>query len=380
MGHSEWVRCRSSRSIYVHSGNFQAIVLRRSTLRQNSAAKACPMIYLWLYFAPCSPNMRISALGRANWIGDIGVIQVITSDNQHLYAKQLDQMFRMRHEYYVLGHGWDGLTSRDGRETDEFDNLEAVYLVSVDVFGDVAASLRLNPTTGPTLLKKLSQYADEPPPESPTCWDLSRWIARPDQRRADKPRWPSNHQRELTVAVLEFCQSRGADRLTMLCETRLAERIGAYGWPVRYLGQPREYEGGKGSAVAALIEVGDHLLTMTRAKTGVLQPVLFELQPENRPAGAKTTPDQVASLVQSIGPENLRALVGHLATALGHGVSSTEGGAGDRAGKLAMLGAFNRMLESAGAGLELPGNALATSTKPSSQMEAEPGRASPSGN
>lgn len=307
------------------------------------------------------------------------MIQVITSDNQHLYAKQLDQMFRMRHEYYVLGHGWDGLKSQDGRETDEFDNLEAVYLVSVDVFGDVAASLRLNPTTGPTLLKKLSQYADEPPPESPACWDLSRWIARPDQRRADKPRWPSNHQRELTVAVLEFCQSRGADRLTMLCETRLAERIGAYGWPVRYLGEPREYEGGKGSAVAALIEIGDHLLTMTRAKTGILQPVLFELQPTSPTAGAIKGNDEVADLVRSIGPDNLRALVAHLATALGHGASSPEGGAGDRAGELALLGAFNRMLESAGAGFELPGNDLNAVANPSRQIKADPKRTSPSG-
>lgn len=284
------------------------------------------------------------------------MIQVITSDNQHFYGKQLDQMFRMRHEYYVLGHGWDGLRSRDGRETDEFDNLEAVYLVSVDVFGDVAASLRLNPTTGPTLLKKLSEYADEPPPESPQCWDLSRWIARPDQRRADKPKWPSNHQRELTVAVLEFCQSRGADSLTMLCETRLAERIAAYGWPVTYLGQPREYEGGKGSAVAARIEVGDHLLSLTRSKTGILQPVLFELAPGGPAAAKEKEHDRdLVELVRSIGSDNLRALVGQLATRLA-GDAPLESPA-DRAGELAILGAFNRMLERAGAGLELPAQA-----------------------
>jgi acyl-homoserine lactone synthase len=82
--------------------------------------------------------------------------------NQHLHARRLDQMFRRRHVFYVEGHGWDGLTSRDGKETDKFDDEHAVYLMSIDPFGDVAASVRLNPTTGPTLLQKFGQGSDEP--------------------------------------------------------------------------------------------------------------------------------------------------------------------------------------------------------------------------
>ncbi len=208
------------------------------------------------------------------------MIHVVSLTNQHLYGRQLDQMFRMRHTFYVEGHGWAGLSSHDGRETDEFDDEFAVYLMSIDPFGDVAASVRLNPTTGPTLLRKFADHSDEPLPELDSVWDISRWIAAPQHRRADNPRWPSNHQRELMVGILEFCLSRGLTHLTMLSELRLAERIAAYGWPLRHLGAPREYEGGKGVAIAAEIEVGQHVLALTRAKTGVMDRMLVEIDPD----------------------------------------------------------------------------------------------------
>lgn len=219
------------------------------------------------------------------------MIHAVSLANQHLYARHLDQMFRMRHAYYVEGHGWADLVSKDGRETDEFDDEDAVYLLSLDPLGDVAASVRLNPTTGPTLLKKFAHWSDEKIPESCTVWDISRWIAAPQHRRASHPRWPSNHQRELMIGILEFCETRSIDHLVMLAELRLAERIAAYGWPLRYLGAPRVYEGGKGTAVAAEITVDPNVLALTREKTGVTGPMLVELMPDlpptqSRPAAA----------------------------------------------------------------------------------------------
>lgn len=219
------------------------------------------------------------------------MIHAVSLANQHLYARHLDQMFRMRHTFYVEGHGWADLISKDGRETDAFDDENAVYLLSLDPLGDVAASVRLNPTTGPTLAKKFSSWSDEPIPEGKSVWDISRWIAAPQHRRASHPRWPSNHQRELMIGILEFCESRAADRLVMLAELRLAERIAAYGWPLRFLGTPRTYEGGKGTAVIAEIGVGSRVLALTREKTGVTAPMLIELTPdrpppESRPAAA----------------------------------------------------------------------------------------------
>lgn len=292
------------------------------------------------------------------------MIHAVSAANLHLYARQLDQMFRMRHAFYVEGHGWSGLTTVDGRETDEFDDEHAVYLMSIDPFGEVAASVRLNPTLGPTLLAKFSEYADEPTPKSESVWDISRWIAAPQHRRSDNPRWPSNHQRELMIGILEFCQSRGLTHLSMLAELRLAERIAAYGWPLKYLGPPREYEGGKGTAVAAELEVGQHVLALTRAKTGVIGPMLIEIDPDaaapNGPQAKPVSPSPAfADLVAEIGLEKLVRLVRVLSQDVaGDAVE-------DRPRAIELIGAFNRLLEAAGAAIEDAPGKSALSSSPS---------------
>lgn len=266
------------------------------------------------------------------------MIHAVTINNQHLYARQLDQMFRMRHAYYIEGHGWAGLTSRDGRETDEFDDGAVVYLMSVDPFGDVAASVRLNPTLGPTLLKKFADWSDEALPELECVWDISRWIAAPQHRRSTNPRWPTNHQRELMVGILEFGLSRGLTHLTMLAEHRLAERIASYGWPLRYLGAPRMYEDGKGTAVAAEIEIGLHVLNLTRSKTGVTRPMLVELPA--RGAERTTVSAALRDTLDGIHAERLGALV--------HLLAAEIGDPEDRPRSIELVSAIARLFESAG--------------------------------
>ena len=273
------------------------------------------------------------------------MIHVVSIDNQHFYGRQLDQMFRMRHDYYVKGHGWSGLTSTDGRETDEFDNEAVVYLMSVDPFGDVAASVRLNPTLGPTLLKKFADWSNEALPEAECVWDISRWIAAPQHRRSNNPRWPTNHQRELMIGILEFGLARGLTHLTMLAELRLAERIAAYGWPLRYLGAPREYKGGKGTAVAAEIEIGLHVLNLTRSRTGVLRSMMIEVSPGEIVRAPQVSPALRDSL-DGIGAETLGELVHLLAAEIG----DTK----DRARNIELVGALARLFESAG--LPVDGN------------------------
>jgi acyl-homoserine lactone synthase len=301
------------------------------------------------------------------------MIHVVTADNQHLYGPQLDQMFRMRHAFYIEGHGWEGLTGRDGRETDEFDDGDVVYLMSVDAWGEVAASVRLNPTTGPTLLKKFGDWSDEALPEGAWCWDISRWIAQPKHRRADNPRWPSNHQRELMVGILEFCLSRGISHLSMLAELRLAERIKSYGWPIRFLGAPRIYEGGKGTAVAAEIEVGLHILAITRQKTGVFGQVRIEIDPASTPARTPAKPAPSPALLAALGEvgrTNLHQLIRALAIDLQAASPDTH------ARGIELIGAFNQLLEAVGVDFETPHASAGAPVAPAPNETARPfGRA-----
>lgn len=226
--------------------------------------------------------------------------------------------------------------------------------MSIDPFGDVAASVRLNPTVGPTLLGKFPDWSDEPLPQLDSVWDISRWIAAPQHRRASNPRWPSNHERELMIGILEFCLSRGLTHLTMLAKHRPAERIAAYGWPLRFLGAPRAYEGGKGIAVAAEIDAGLHVLTITRVKTGVAAPMLVELDPAGiAPAGPASPPilasDELRDLAETLGSHRAGVLIRALSLAIAE--------ADDRPRAIELTGAIARLFEAAGLHVDsdLPG-------------------------
>ncbi|MFC6197920.1 acyl-homoserine-lactone synthase [Ponticaulis profundi] len=206
------------------------------------------------------------------------MIYVVTIDNQHLFARQLDQMFRMRHDYYVRDRGWTNLTASDGKETDEFDNEHAVYLMHLDRFGDIQSTFRLNPTNTPYLLAdKLPEYLDGDAPRSEQIWDLTRWMIAPTSRK-NGANEISIAQKELICGVMEYAVKYGITHFTTLTDTVFLERIGKM-WPMTYLGQPKRYEDGDGEAVAVLIEAGPHVLAQTRDRTGVYTPVLFELEP-----------------------------------------------------------------------------------------------------
>lgn len=234
------------------------------------------------------------------------MIHVVTIANQHLYARQLDEMFRMRHNFYVRQRGWTNLTSTDGRETDEFDNAHAVYLMNLDRFGHILSTFRINPTTTPYLLgDKLTDYIDGTPPRDEAVWDLTRWMVAPGARRKSSGEIASA-QKELICGVMEFAVDRGITHYTCLTDTVFVERLQAV-WPVSTLGEPHHFEDGDGDAVAVLIEAGPHVLATSRDKTGIYGSVLFELKPSppHNP-DEKTMREKAIMSEQPLSPANVR--------------------------------------------------------------------------
>lgn len=156
------------------------------------------------------------------------------------------------------------------------------------------------------------------------------------------------------IGILEFCLSRGLDYPTMLAEHRLAECIAAYGWPHRFLGALRAHEGGKGIAVAAEIDIGLHILALTRVKTGVTAAMLVEIDPVGiAPAGPASTaivaPDDLRDMADALGSHRAGALIRTLSLAIA--------GADDRPRAIELTGAIARLFESAGLPVDsdLPG-------------------------
>lgn len=105
------------------------------------------------------------------------MIVVVEPHNMDQHADLVDQMFRQRAKVFRDRLGWD-VTVTDGRERDRYDELGPVYIIHTDASGRaVLGSLRLLPTTGPTLLADI--FADTLPDAArlvaPSIWECTRF-------------------------------------------------------------------------------------------------------------------------------------------------------------------------------------------------------------
>jgi acyl homoserine lactone synthase len=105
------------------------------------------------------------------------VIVVVEQWNAGRYADLLDAMFRLRARVFRDRLNWD-VEVTDGRERDRYDDERPVYVIYTDErCRDVKGSLRLLPTTGPTLLSDI--FADTLPDavslSAPSIWECTRF-------------------------------------------------------------------------------------------------------------------------------------------------------------------------------------------------------------
>ena len=76
-------------------------------------------------------------------------VHAIDAGNRDLYSDALEQHHRIRHDIYVGERRWMELARPDGREIDQFDTDDAVYLLGIETDGRVVAGSRLMRTDRP---------------------------------------------------------------------------------------------------------------------------------------------------------------------------------------------------------------------------------------
>lgn len=109
-------------------------------------------------------------------------IHVVQRDNRHLYEKYFDPYFRMRHDIYVKRRKWMALDRPDGREIDQFDTEDAVYLFCLDG-GQLIGAMRALPTVQPTLMSDIFPYLSlRGPVHRADVYELSRIFVIPERR------------------------------------------------------------------------------------------------------------------------------------------------------------------------------------------------------
>jgi acyl-homoserine lactone synthase len=130
------------------------------------------------------------------------MIHIVTPENEHLYRKQMAQVFRLRHKVFVEEMGWKALAKPDGREIDQFDTKHAVHMLYLEG-GEVLGYQRLLPSTRPHLLSEvMPQLCEVERPVGAHIWEISRHCVAPGHRAGG--RYANPVANALATALVEW--------------------------------------------------------------------------------------------------------------------------------------------------------------------------------
>src|SRR5574337_1617620 len=123
------------------------------------------------------------------------MLKLIEGSYSSFFPRESDAMFKNRAEVFSARLGWDVVVN-NGYERDRFDDLNPLYLVSVDPETEgYWGSLRLLPTTGPNMLRDVFPQLldDNGHVESATIWESSRICAIDVEGQPDRGRGGVNY-------------------------------------------------------------------------------------------------------------------------------------------------------------------------------------------
>jgi acyl-homoserine lactone synthase len=196
-------------------------------------------------------------------------IHVVRKDNRPLYEKYFDPYYRLRHEIYVKQRKWMALDRPDGREIDQFDTEDSVYLFCIDN-GKLIGSMRAVPTLQPTLMSDIFPYLNlRGPIQRRDVYELSRIFVVPERRGEHAgPRIDML----LLTAIMEYGISIGLTAFSIVLESWWLPRFEKCGWKARPLGVPHMMDGM--SVMAVLVDCNETTWKSLCAQIGLTQPTL----------------------------------------------------------------------------------------------------------
>jgi acyl homoserine lactone synthase len=205
------------------------------------------------------------------------MLKLIEGAKASLFPWEMDAMFRNRAEIFSERLGWD-VVVKDGYERDRFDDLNPLYLVSVDpATGAYWGSLRLLPTTGPNMLRDVfPQLLEEGEVvESATIWESSRIcaVAAPGQPQRSK-NGVGYVLSELVEGIGEVALLAGLTQIVSVFDARILRVLKAVGCAPEVIGRPQRIGGVM--AYAALFEPHPARMEAFRAEMGMGKSVLHE--------------------------------------------------------------------------------------------------------
>jgi len=201
------------------------------------------------------------------------MIKIIPAHKSHEHADLIDQMFRLRAKVFAGRLDWQ-VQVINGWERDRFDDLEPLYVVSVDDDGRVLGTFRLLQTTGPTMLFHVFSACL---PEglvvrSPIIWESTRFCADTTLAKERGDHGLAEITGELLAALLEIGVEAGLSYVVTVIDVRMERILRRASCPIERLGDPVLIGGVP--TLAIFMETTPETVARMHAKNNIREAVL----------------------------------------------------------------------------------------------------------
>ncbi|MGO9744476.1 MAG: acyl-homoserine-lactone synthase [Roseiarcus sp.] len=203
------------------------------------------------------------------------MIRLVPASEKCRFAREIDAMFRSRANTFSDRLGWE-VVVKNGYEQDRFDELDPLYVISVDPeSGEYWGSLRLLPTTGPNMLRDVfpQLLGEEAQVADATIWESSRICATTCSDQPERMKnWLNYALCELLLGVGEVAIPVGLNNIVSVFDARMLRVLRGTGCNLTIIGAPQRI--GKVMSYAALFDVGPGALENFKEYLGVDRSVL----------------------------------------------------------------------------------------------------------
>ncbi len=206
---------------------------------------------------------------------------LVYGDDLFDFPQLANEMFHDRRAQFKDALGWNLAVDALGREIDQYDLVNPLYLILRDAGGSHLGSTRLLPTTGPTMIADhFTDLTHGVEIESPLIWECTRFFVA--RRGADS-------RKNAAALMWAGCQvglRAGVQFYVGVTAAHMVRVFTACGWPCEVIGRKT---GQDGEICACLWEVNDEMCDRLRRRAGIEQGE-YALQVYRRPAGRPAQP------------------------------------------------------------------------------------------
>ncbi len=103
------------------------------------------------------------------------MLRYVYGHDLHKFPKLRDTMFRDRADQFQTRLGWEVTVDNDGMESDQYDELNPLYVIWENADGSHGGSMRFLPTIGRTMVNEHFGDLMSGPITSPTIWECTRF-------------------------------------------------------------------------------------------------------------------------------------------------------------------------------------------------------------